>query len=121
MERIFYMSYRKYDKIMKAYFSLTVLSLILDFFAFIGIMSQYGTKGQEYQEMTLMGILTTLYMTNLVWIGFIILLYFKFPPYITENFVDALSTQGIKAQGKVQFWTNKAHEKMGKTAKRVQS
>jgi len=45
IERIFYLSYRKYDKIMKGYFGLTVFSLILDFFAFIGIMGSFGVKG----------------------------------------------------------------------------
>lgn len=42
IERIFFESYKEYHTLMKAYFGLTVLSAIMDFFAFIVIMRYYG-------------------------------------------------------------------------------
>lgn len=69
--------------------------------------------------MTLFGILVLLYLTNMIWAGFVVLLNYKFPKYISEYLTSALSNAGHKVDGKMRYWGGKTQEKMGKAAKRM--
>ena len=98
---------------------LTLLSYFLDFFAAIVLFMKYGEAGREYAEMTLMAFLVVFVGTNIYWVGQIILLKFKFPPYISSYLINALISAGQNVQKKMKYWNEKAHEKMGRRARRL--
>ena len=104
---------------MKVYFGLTVFSCIMDIFAFFILIRNYGDPGKYYSEMTLMAFLFVFYATNMYWIGKIMLIQFIFPAYISDIMSSAFLTSGQHIQNKMRFWGSKAHEKMGRTAKRM--
>lgn len=98
---------------------LTIFSYILDFFAFVILIGKYGTPGLWYQEMTLMAFTIIFMGTNIYWVGQILLFKYKFPAYISSYLMSAFLTAGQKVQNKMRHWNSKAHDKMGRTAKRL--
>ena len=104
---------------MKLYIGLSMLSTVMDFFAGVILLRKYGEPGQWYSEMSMMAFDMIYWGTNIYWVGQIILLKFKFPDYISQYLMCAFFTAGQQVQTKIRYWNNKAHEKMGRTAKRL--
>lgn len=84
IEKLFYDHYKQFQLFMKIYMGLTVLSYVLDFFAFVILIRKYGDPGHWYSEMTGMAFTIIFIGTNIYWIGQIILLKYKFPEYISS-------------------------------------
>ena len=63
---------------------------VLDFFAIIVFLSEFGIKGKEYEDMTGLFFCLMFFGVNFAWIGHAVLLKFKFPDYIAKYLYDAL-------------------------------
>ena len=92
----------------KVYFGLTILCAILDSINFLICLKHFGVAGQEYEEITLLILTIFLYATNIYWTGYISLLYYKFPSYITQSINSLMTGAGTKFNDKISKWTSKA-------------
>lgn len=86
MERLFWGQIQELQVFFKSFFIFTILSGILDFFNMIVILNHYGNKGEEYQEISLLLLNFVFFGTNAYWVGYVVLLEYKFPIYIVKYF-----------------------------------
>lgn len=122
LQQIFFEEHYQSRRSLKAYLGLTILSTILDFFAIIVFLNEFGTKGKEYEDMTGLFFCLLFYGVNFVWAGQAMLLKYKFPYYIGKYLYDALMRHSpdfqerawtIQAKAKVQFEKLKALGRRG--------
>ena len=68
----------------KGYFGMTLLGGVFDMINIIVVIQHYGIKGEEYEELMVL-ILTLIFLsTTAYWAGYVYLLKFKFPAYISD-------------------------------------
>ena len=79
----------------------------------IVILNHFGVKGEEYQEITLLFLTLIFFGTNIYWAGYVFLLEYKFPRYISKYCVEVLFGVGVLAEKKLKEWSDRASRRIG--------
>lgn len=86
---------------MKSYVGCLALCGLLDMCNIIIMIARFGKHGLEYQEMTMIFLSVFFWGTNVYWVGFVMLLYIKFPDYISKYLLDVFMAIGIQTNERI--------------------